>query len=122
MSGLRSTPIAALPKLARGPTLASLWRLALVHFLVSRDLERALYLLELAFSLGREGAVLNEPEALMWRSNAYFHAGDLGRADADADRLLEIGRSMSLTPANVRVIRHRAMGHLRTCMDGGQPS
>ncbi len=77
------------------PYANALWRLALVHFLVSRDLERALYLLERAFSLGRDGAVLNEPEALMWRSNAYFHAGDLGRADADADRLLEIGRSMS---------------------------
>ena len=77
------------------PHANALWRLALVHFLVSRDLERALYLLELAFSLGNDGAALNEPEALMWRSNAYFHAGDLGRANTDADRLLEIGRSMS---------------------------
>ncbi|MEK6208417.1 MAG: AAA family ATPase [Chloroflexota bacterium] len=77
------------------PYANGLWRLALVHFLVSRDLERALYLLDLAFSLARDGAALNEPEALMWRSNAYFHAGDLARADADADRLLEIGRSMS---------------------------
>ena len=77
------------------PHANALWRLALVHFLVSRDLERALHLLELAFSLARDGAVINEPEALMWRSNAYFHAGDLVRADADADRLLEIGRSMS---------------------------
>lgn len=39
--------------------------------------------------------------------------------ERDAD---EIARSMSLSPANVRVIRHRALGHLRTCMDGAQPS
>jgi tetratricopeptide (TPR) repeat protein len=77
------------------PHANALWRLALVHFLVSRDLERALYLLDLAFSLGKDGAAINEPEALMWRSDAYFHAGNLERADADADRLLEIGRSMS---------------------------
>ena len=39
--------------------------------------------------------------------------------ERDAD---EIGRSLSLSPANVRVIRHRALGHLRTCMDGAQAS
>jgi class 3 adenylate cyclase/tetratricopeptide (TPR) repeat protein len=77
------------------PHANGMWRFALVHFLVSRDLDRALDLLERAFSLARDGAALNEPEALMWRSNAYFHAGDLTRADADADRLLEIGRFMS---------------------------
>lgn len=39
--------------------------------------------------------------------------------ERDAD---EIARSMNLTAVNVRVIRHRAMGHLRECMEGGQPS
>ena len=77
------------------PHANAMWRLALVHFLVSRDLERALDLLERAFSLARDGGAINEPEALMWRSNAYFHAGDLARADADADRLIEIARQLS---------------------------
>ena len=77
------------------PHANAMWRLALVHFLVSRDLERALDLLERAFSLARDGGAINEPEALMWRSNAYFHAGDLPRADADADRLIDIAQSLS---------------------------
>lgn len=30
-----------------------------------------------------------------------------------------VGASLGLSEANVRVIRHRALGHLRTCMTGG---
>ncbi len=30
----------------------------------------------------------------------------------------EIGRELELSPGNVRVVRHRALGHLRACMGG----
>jgi len=73
----------------------ALWRLALVHFTVTEDLDQALGALDRAFTLASTGAGFNLPEALMWRSNAYFHAGDLARAGADADRLLEISRTLS---------------------------
>jgi RNA polymerase sigma-70 factor (ECF subfamily) len=32
---------------------------------------------------------------------------------------VDVGRSMSLSAGNVRVIRHRAFAHLQRCMDGG---
>lgn len=35
------------------------------------------------------GAIINEPEGLVWYTLATFHAGDLDRADSLADRLLE---------------------------------
>lgn len=35
-------------------------------------------------------------------------------ADRDADA---IGRELGLTPGNVRVVRHRALARLRTCME-----
>ena len=35
--------------------------------------------------------------------------------DRDAD---EIGRTLNLTPGNVRVIRHRALARLQTCIEG----
>jgi len=72
-----------------------LWRLALVHFTVTEDLDQALGVLDLAFKLAAAGAGFNLPEALMWRSSAYFHAGDLARSGDDADRLLDISRTMS---------------------------
>jgi RNA polymerase sigma-70 factor, ECF subfamily len=31
----------------------------------------------------------------------------------------EIARLLEMTPGNVRVVRHRAVAHLRTCLDGG---
>jgi class 3 adenylate cyclase len=70
-----------------------LWRLALVHLAVTGKCAEAIAGLKLALALGREGAYLNEPEALLWLVLAYFHAGDLGSADATADRL----RGMSAT-------------------------
>ncbi len=93
----------ALPEISRlvesGADLSTradaLWRLALVHFTVTEDMDQALNAIELGFSLAAAGAGFNLPEALMWRSEAYFHAGDLGRAGADADRLLELSQSMS---------------------------
>lgn len=93
----------ALPEISRllesGADLSTradaLWRLALVHFTVTEDLNQALGALDLAFNLAATGAGFNLPEALMWRSNAYFYAGDLLRAGADADRLLEISQTMS---------------------------
>jgi hypothetical protein len=72
-----------------------LWRLAFVHFTVTEDLDQALNALNLAFSLAAAGARFNLPEALMWRSEAHFHGGDLMRAGADADRLIEVSHSMS---------------------------
>lgn len=73
----------------------ALWRLAVVHFTTTRDLGQALTAMERSLELARAGAYVNEPEALMWRSEAYFHTGDLARAEADADRLLEISQTMS---------------------------
>lgn len=32
----------------------------------------------------------------------------------------DIGRSMGLSPGNVRIIRHRALAHLQRCMERGQ--
>ena len=72
----------------------ALWRLAVMHFGVTEDFDRALSALDLAFRLRDEGAGLNVPEALMWRANALFHAGYLARAEADADRLMEISRTL----------------------------
>lgn len=34
----------------------------------------------------------------------------------------EVARDLGLTAANVRVIRHRALGRLRLCMDGREPA
>ena len=73
----------------------ALWRLAVAHFTTTRDLGQALMAMERSFELARAGALFNEPEALMWRSEAYFHTGDLARAEADADRLLEISQTKS---------------------------
>ncbi|MDQ2915137.1 MAG: AAA family ATPase [Chloroflexota bacterium] len=72
----------------------ALWRLALVH-LASGDCGQAVELLDLVFELARQGVELNEPEALMWYALALFHAGELERAEAAADRLLEVGNTMS---------------------------
>jgi class 3 adenylate cyclase/tetratricopeptide (TPR) repeat protein len=73
----------------------ALWRLAVMHFGVTEDFDLALSALDRAFRLRDAGAGLNLPEALMWRSNAFFHAGDLARAEADADRLVEISHTLS---------------------------
>jgi RNA polymerase sigma-70 factor (ECF subfamily) len=37
-------------------------------------------------------------------------------ADKSGD---EVAKELGLSPGNVRVIRHRALGRLRSCMDGG---
>lgn len=34
----------------------------------------------------------------------------------------EIGAALAITPGNVRVLRHRAMGQLRACLDGPRPA
>jgi RNA polymerase sigma-70 factor (ECF subfamily) len=34
----------------------------------------------------------------------------------------EVAQELGLTPANVRVIRHRALARLRLCMNGGEPA
>ena len=93
----------ALPEISRllerGADLSTradaLWRLAIVHFTVTEDLDQALKAIDLAFNLAAAGASFNLPEALLWRSAARFHAGDLARAAADADRLLDISQTMS---------------------------
>jgi class 3 adenylate cyclase/tetratricopeptide (TPR) repeat protein len=72
-----------------------LWRIALVHLTVTGKCADAIAGLELALGLGRKGAYLNEPEALLWLVLAYFHAGDLARAEASADRLLDISATKS---------------------------
>jgi len=51
------------------------------------------------------------------RARAVVLATFVDERDAD-----DVGRSMSLSPGNVRVIRHRALAHLQRCMEGEQPS
>ena len=53
-------------------------------------------------------------ERLEERARAVVLATFIDERDAD-----EIGRSMSVSAANVRVIRHRALARLHECMDGG---
>ena len=53
-------------------------------------------------------------ERLEERARAVVLATFIDERDAD-----EIGRSMSVSAGNVRVIRHRALAHLHECMDGG---
>jgi RNA polymerase sigma-70 factor (ECF subfamily) len=52
-------------------------------------------------------------ERLEQRSRAVVLATFVDERDAD-----EIGRSMSLSAGNVRVIRHRAVAQLHDCMEG----
>jgi class 3 adenylate cyclase len=73
----------------------ALSRLALVHLAANGDCGQAVELFDLVFELARQGVELNEPEALMWYALALFHAGELGRAEAAADRLLELSVTMS---------------------------
>jgi hypothetical protein len=73
----------------------ALWRLALVHLVANADCAQALELFDLVLELSRQGAELNLPEALMWHALALFHAGELGRAEALADRLLEVSATKS---------------------------
>jgi RNA polymerase sigma-70 factor (ECF subfamily) len=51
------------------------------------------------------------------RARAVVLATFVDERDAD-----DVGRSMSLSAGNVRVIRHRALAHLQRCMGGEQPS
>jgi len=51
------------------------------------------------------------------RARAVVLATFVDERDAD-----DVGRSMSLSAGNVRVIRHRALAHLQRCMEGEQPS
>ena len=62
---------------------------------------------------GRLEHCLRELEA---RERAVVLATFLEDRDAD-----EIARTLSLTPGNVRVIRHRALARLQSCVGGGAP-
>jgi len=73
----------------------AIWRLGLVHLAGNGDCGQAVELFDLVFDLARQGVELNEPEALMWYALALFHAGELGRAEAAADRLLELSVTKS---------------------------
>jgi hypothetical protein len=77
------------------PYADALWRLALVHLATNGDCGQAVELWDLVFGLVRQGVEVNEPEALMWYALALFHAGELGRAEAAADRLLELSVTKS---------------------------
>ena len=68
----------------------ALWRVGLVHLVANDDCARALATFDLAFDLAQQGASFNEPEALVWHVAALLHVGDLARAEASAERLLEI--------------------------------
>ena len=59
-------------------------------YLWNGKVTRALELYQTLFErLIPAGAIVNEPEGMVWYSLATFHAGDLDGADALADRLLE---------------------------------
>jgi class 3 adenylate cyclase/tetratricopeptide (TPR) repeat protein len=59
-------------------------------YLWNGKIARAMELYETVFErLVPAGAAINEPEAMVWYSLAAFNAGELGRADVLADRLLE---------------------------------
>jgi RNA polymerase sigma-70 factor (ECF subfamily) len=62
---------------------------------------------------GRLEHCLRELEA---RERAVVLATFLEDRDAD-----EIARTLSLTPGNVRVIRHRALARLQSCVGAGTP-
>jgi RNA polymerase sigma-70 factor (ECF subfamily) len=53
-------------------------------------------------------------EGLEERARAVVLATFVDERDAN-----EVGRSMGLSSGNVRVIRHRALGQLQACMEGG---
>jgi RNA polymerase sigma-70 factor (ECF subfamily) len=53
-------------------------------------------------------------ERLEKRARSVVLATFVDERDAD-----EVGRSMSISAGNVRVIRHRALAHLQRCMDAG---
>jgi tetratricopeptide (TPR) repeat protein len=64
-------------------------RMAQVYMWAGR-IGRSIELYETVFErLLPAGAIINEPEAMVWYSLAAFNAGDLDRADALADRHLE---------------------------------
>ncbi len=79
----------------RQPFGDALWRLALVHLAANGDCARALATLDVVFELARQGAQFNEPEVLLWHVVTLFHAGDLARAEASADRLLDLSTTKS---------------------------
>ena len=56
-------------------------------------------------------------ERLETRARTVILATFVDERDAD-----DVGRSMSLSAGNVRVIRHRALAHLQRCMEGGESS
>jgi tetratricopeptide (TPR) repeat protein len=59
-------------------------------YLWNGEVARSLELYKTLFErLLPAGAIINEPEALVWYALATFHAGDVDHADAIADRLLE---------------------------------
>jgi RNA polymerase sigma-70 factor, ECF subfamily len=69
---------------------------------------------ELPVALVDKGRLDQCLEHIEERGRAVVMATFIDERDAE-----EIARSMNLSASNVRVIRHRAMGHLRECMGGG---
>ena len=78
------------------PYADALWRLAVVHFDATADLDKAADAIARSFELAERGAPFNEPEAVVWRSELHFHRGDLERSDADAERMLGLSRNLSV--------------------------
>jgi tetratricopeptide (TPR) repeat protein len=65
-------------------------------FLLDGKISRAMELYRTVFErLLPAGAIINEPEALLWYGVAALHAGDLGRTDSLADRLRDVATRRS---------------------------
>lgn len=68
-----------------------------------------------------------EPVLVGWRFHLFTclaHLTErartvLGRSFFEEETATEIAEAMDLSPGNVRVIRHRALGALRRCLEGG---
>ncbi|MCA1832793.1 MAG: AAA family ATPase [Actinobacteria bacterium] len=76
------------------PYADSLWRLGMVQSAVTAEIGRSVATFEQLYSLAAKGALFNEPEALLWHTQALFNAGELGRAEEVADRLLDASKTM----------------------------
>ena len=76
------------------PYADALWRMGMVQSAVTAEIGRSVETFDLVSALAAKGALLNEPEALLWQTQALFNAGELARADEVSDRLMTMSESL----------------------------